>query len=128
MFRLSVAEFLLCYEECGVYMDRNGEISRSAVLEFAGKAKTAAMHGTYLVLFHSDFIEVYSALTGRLRQVIAGRDVRCLDFGVAATECDAQPTIKFAMEHPEMADCQLVLEMVLVEMERVNDPVRSLKE
>ncbi|KIM99792.1 hypothetical protein OIDMADRAFT_181170 [Oidiodendron maius Zn] len=127
MFRVSDTEFLLCYEECGVYMDRNGEISRSVVLEFAGKAKTAAMYGTYLVLFHSDFVEVHSALTGRLRQVIAGRDVRCLDFGVAATEQDGQPTLKFAMEHPEMADCQLVLEMVLDEMKSIHHPARDIK-
>ena len=127
MFRVSDTEFLLCYEECGVYVDRNGEVSRSVVLEFAGKAKTAAMYGTYLVLFHSDFVEVHSALTGRLRQVIAGRDVRCLDFGVAATEQDGQPTLKFAMEHPEMADCQLVLEMVLDEMKTIYHPARGIK-
>jgi len=81
MFRLSDAEFLLCYEESGVYVDKHGEVSRSVIMEFVGKAKTAAMYGAYLVLFDSDFVEIRNAENGRLRQIIAGRDVRCLDYG-----------------------------------------------
>jgi hypothetical protein len=102
-------------------MNRHGNISRSLVLEFTGKAKTTAIYGMYLVLFHSDFIEVCSASTGRLRQVISGRHVRCLDFGLPVTGQYGEPTVKFAMKHPEMADCQLVLEMVLEETQRVNE-------
>lgn len=128
MFRLSDAEFFLCYEECGAYIDSHGEISRSVVLEFSGKAKTVAMYDTYLVLFYSDFVEVCNAETGRLRQVIAGQDVRCLDFGVVSTRQDVQRTLKFAMEHPEIADCQLVLEMVLNDMQRVNHTTEQIKE
>jgi hypothetical protein len=127
MFRVSDDEFLLCYEECAVYVDRHGEISRSLVPEFAGKAKTAAMYDMHLVLFHSDFVEVCNAQTGRLEQVIAGRDVRCLDFGVAATGQDGQRTLKFTMEHPETADCQLVLEMVLNETQRMNHSTGGTK-
>lgn len=128
MFRLSEAEFLLCYEECGVYVDSHGEISRSVVLEFTGKAKTAAMYDTYLVLFYSDFVEVCNAETGRLQQVIAGQDVRCLDSGVVSTRQGGQRTLKLAMEHPEMADCQLVLEMVLNDTQRVNHTTEEIKE
>ncbi|CAL3970939.1 unnamed protein product [Diplocarpon coronariae] len=130
MFRLSDAEFLLCYEECGVYVDKHGEVSRSVIMEFVGKAKTAAMYGAYLVLFDSDFVEVRNAENGRLRQVVAGRDVRCLDYGInplgvgAATSHmspqgfpgDAERrTLKLAMAHPEIAGHQIVLEMVLNE-------------
>lgn len=132
MFRLSDSEFLLCYEECGVYVDKHGEVSRSVIMEFVGKAKTAAMYGAYLVLFDSDFVEVRNAENGRLRQVIAGRDVRCLDYGtnpLGAGTASSQMTplsfgggggaekrtLKLAMAHPEVPGNQIVLEMVLNE-------------
>ena len=130
MFRLSDAEFLLCYEECGVYVDKHGEVSRSVIMEFVGKAKTAAMYGAYLVLFDSDFVEIRNAENGRLRQVIAGRDVRCLDYGINPLGAGANSshmsqsgfgggaekrTLKLAMAHPEVVGNQIVLEMVLNE-------------
>ncbi|RKF73368.1 Rho1 guanine nucleotide exchange factor 3 [Golovinomyces cichoracearum] len=122
MFRLSSVEFLLCYEECGVYVDKHGDVSRSVIMEFVGKAKTAAMYDTYLVLFDNDFVEVRNAENGRLRQIIAGRDVRCLDsgvnpLGIGATSNETEPikkrTLKFVMAHPEVNGSQLVLEMEL---------------
>jgi len=130
MFRLSDAEFLLCYEECGVYVDRHGDVSRSVIMEFVGKAKTAALYGAYLVLFDSDFVEVRNAENGRLRQVIAGKDVRCLDYGInplgaGGSSSHMSPTgfggsaeirtLKIAMAHPEVVGNQIVLEMVLNE-------------
>jgi hypothetical protein len=91
------------------------------------------MYGAYLVLFDSDFVEVRNAENGRLRQVIAGKDVRCLDYGInplgagAATSqmtpsifgapgtANEKRTLKLAMAHPEVAGNQIVLEMVLNE-------------
>lgn len=138
MFRLNDAEFLLCYQECGVYVDKHGDVSRSLIMEFVGKAQTAAMYGAYLVLFDGDFVEVRNAENGRLRQVIAGREVRCLDYGVnplgagagagtstiSAATSHMSPTgsggsekrtLKLAMSHPEVPGSQIVLEMVLNE-------------
>ncbi|KHJ34738.1 putative rho1 guanine nucleotide exchange factor 1 [Erysiphe necator] len=119
MFRLSNVEFLLCYEECGVYIDKHGDVSRSVIMEFVGKAKNAAMYGAYLVLFDTDFIEVRNADNGRLRQVISGKDIKCLDSGVSplgtgATLAEMEKrTLKFVMAHPEISSSQLVLEMEL---------------
>lgn len=121
MFRLSESEFLLCYEECGVYVDSHGDVSRSVIMEFVGRAKTAAMYGAYLVLFDNDFVEVRNAENGRLRQVIAGRDVRCLDYGINPLGAGGQlvqggeRTLKLAMAHPEVVGNQVVLEMQLNE-------------
>jgi hypothetical protein len=88
------------------------------VLEFIGKAKSAAMYGAYLVLFDNDFVEVRNAENGRLRQVIAGKDVRCIDYGVPGASSGGQRTLKIAMVHPEMQGNQLVLEMLLNEGQR----------
>ena len=53
-------------------------------MEYSGKqkkAKSATLCGQYLILFNDDYVEVRNAENGRLRQIIAGRDVRCLDYG-----------------------------------------------
>jgi len=133
MFKLNDNEFLLTYEDCAVYVDKHGEISRTLIMEYSGKqkkAKAATMFGQYLLLFNDDYVEVRNAENGRLRQIIAGRDVRCLDYGyrgptgsggaklppaqaLAAAAKDSKGTVKICMSHPEVSGGQIVLEMVL---------------
>jgi hypothetical protein len=133
MFKLNDQEFLLTYEDCAVYVDKHGEISRTLIMEYSGKqkkAKGATMFGQYLLLFNEDYVEVRNAENGRLRQIIAGRDVRCLDYGFRGptggsgstviagvpqqpTGLDSKGTVKICMSHPEVQGGQIVLEMVL---------------
>ena len=142
MFKLNNQEFLLAYEDCAVYVDKHGDVSRTLIMEYSGKqkkAKASTMYGQYLVLFNEDYVEVRNAENGRLRQIIAGRDVRALDYGVrgptgmsgapqngAANHFSSyhQPsnwtdpayskgTVKIAMSHPEIPATQIVLELVL---------------
>ncbi|OLN96382.1 Rho1 guanine nucleotide exchange factor 3 [Colletotrichum chlorophyti] len=135
MFKLNDQEFLLAYEDCAVYVDKHGDVSRTLIMEYSGKQKkatSATMYGQYLLLFNGDYVEVRNAENGRLRQIIAGRDVRCLDFGVRgptggnaasnqnnwlggqtpAVE-DSKGTVKISMSHPEQYGVQIVLEMLL---------------
>lgn len=114
MFRLSDQEFLLCYEECAVYVNKHGDISRSVIMEFVGKAKSAALYGPYVLLFDPDFIEVRNAQNGRLRQVISGRDVKCLDDGLSGGS-SGNRTIKLSLQHPQQERCQVVVELLLNE-------------
>lgn len=135
MFRLNDQEYILAYEDCAVYVDKYGDVSRSVIMEYSGKqrkAKGATMYGQYLILFNDDYVEVRNAENGRLRQIIAGRDVRALDYGVrgptggfynvnglggrtngAEDGIDSKGTVKIAMAHPEVAGQQIVLEMLL---------------
>ncbi|KAA8900553.1 CNH domain-containing protein [Sphaerosporella brunnea] len=116
MFRLSDIEFLLCYEECAVYVNKHGDVSRSVVMEFVGKAITVAMYGPYVLVFDQDFLEIRNAQNGRLRQVIAGRDMRCLDDAMHGSSPGGRGrTVKVAMAHPEVDGRQLVVELVLNE-------------
>lgn len=116
MFRLSESEFLLVYEECAVYVNKHGDISRSVIMEFVGHARAAAMVGGFVLLFDQDFVEVRNAQNGRLRQVVAGRDVKCLDDGlVGGTAGDVGRKVKVAMQHPELERVQIVVELVLNE-------------
>ncbi|KAF3765136.1 hypothetical protein M406DRAFT_259537 [Cryphonectria parasitica EP155] len=130
MFKLNEQEFILAYEDCAVYVDKHGEVSRTLIMEYSGKqkkARGATMFGQYLVLFNEDYVEVRNAENGRLRQIVAGRDVRCLDYGVRgptgaggvgagsiiAGEQDSKGTVKITMTHPEVPGMQIILELLL---------------
>lgn len=138
MFRLNDNEFILTYEDCAVYVDKHGDVSRTLIMEYTGKqkkARGATMYGQYLLLFNEDYVEVRNAENGRLRQIIAGRDVRVIDFGIrgptggnaAETQQStvgyngqlsgagevSKGTVKIAMCHPELPGKQIVLEILL---------------
>ncbi|TBU24200.1 Dbl-like domain-containing protein [Dichomitus squalens] len=86
MFRSSNDEFLLCYDEFGLYVDRHGDPSRSmGTIEWEGTAEHVAWHPPYVLLFDSRFIEIRHVETGRLAQIIHGNDVRCIWDGRGVT-------------------------------------------
>jgi hypothetical protein len=114
MFRISEVEFLLAYQSVAVYVDKQGDVSRTKIMEYVGKATQAAVYGAYVLLFDEHFVEVRNATNGRLRQIIAGRDVRCLDDGSNGGSAGKR-TIKLAMMHPEMEKSQIVVELLLNE-------------
>ncbi|KAH9951090.1 Dbl-like domain-containing protein [Amylocystis lapponica] len=86
MFRTSQDEFLLCYDEFGLYVDRHGDPSRSlGTIEWEGTAEHVAWHPPYVLLFDTRFIEIRHVETGRLAQIIPGNDMRCLWDGRGTT-------------------------------------------
>ncbi|KAK3712269.1 Rho guanine nucleotide exchange factor [Vermiconidia calcicola] len=129
MLRLSEQEFLLVYANCAVYVNKHGEVSRSVIMEFVGNAQSAALYGAYLILFDNDFVEIRNAQNGRLKQIIAGREVKCLDDGGSWSSATQQGTngtqtngvsiggrtVKLVMQHPENERTQLVVELLLNE-------------
>ncbi|TKA68662.1 hypothetical protein B0A55_08798 [Friedmanniomyces simplex] len=131
MLRLSDQEFLLCYSNCAVYVNKHGEVSRSVIMDFVGNAQSAALYGPYLVLFDNDFVEIRNAQNGRLKQIIAGRELKCLDDGGSMSASGAanggangyvngptvpgSRTVKFVMQHPEAERTQVVVELLLNE-------------
>ncbi|EIW59849.1 Dbl domain-containing protein [Trametes versicolor FP-101664 SS1] len=92
MFRSSNDEFLLCYDEFGLYVDRHGDPSRSiGTIEWEGTAEHVAWHPPYVLLFDSRFIEIRHVETGRLAQIIPGNDVRCIWDGRGVTGVPQTP-------------------------------------
>ncbi|KAI6112968.1 CNH domain-containing protein [Pisolithus sp. B1] len=78
MFRVD-NEFLLCYDEFGIYVNKHGSPSRpSGTIEWEGTAERVAMHWPYILLFDSRFIEVRQVSTGLLAQIIPGNEIRCI--------------------------------------------------
>ncbi|KAI0050993.1 Dbl-like domain-containing protein [Auriscalpium vulgare] len=85
MFRSSENEFLLVYDEFGLYVNRHGDPSRTKnTVEWEGTVERAAFHQPYILLFGSSFIEVRNVETGRLCQIIMGNDLRCIWDGRSA--------------------------------------------
>ncbi|TFK39736.1 CNH domain-containing protein [Crucibulum laeve] len=79
MFRHTDDEFLLCYDEFGIFVNKHGTPSRSfGTIEWEGTAERVALHAPYILLFDPRFIEVRHLDTGRLAQIIPGKDVRCI--------------------------------------------------
>ena len=129
MLRLSDQEFLLVYANCAVYMNKHGDVSRSVIMEFVGNAQSAALYGAYLILFDSDFVEIRNAQNGRLKQIIAGKEIKCLDDGgtwsASSSSQGANGTpngttekgraVKLVMQHPENERTQVVMELLLNE-------------
>lgn len=80
MFRSKEHEFLLCYDEFGLYVDKHGEPSRptTGTIEWEGTAERVAIHSPYILLFDTRFIEVRHIQTGRLVQIIPGHNMHCI--------------------------------------------------
>ncbi|KAN0135929.1 CNH domain containing protein [Lactarius tabidus] len=79
MSRSSENDFLLCYDEFGLYVNRQGEPSLTkGTIEWEGTAEHVAFHPPYVLIFDSRFIEVRHIETGRLCQIIPGNDLRCI--------------------------------------------------
>jgi hypothetical protein len=120
LFQLPDNEAFACYEEYGLYVTYYGPLagvqSRNVVMEFVGTAKSAAMFDSYLVLFNTDFVEIRNIENGRLRQIIYGEDIRCLDDGNQGANTQGPPrSLKFGMVHPQNDRYYMVLELLLDE-------------
>ncbi|PGH09018.1 hypothetical protein AJ79_05813 [Helicocarpus griseus UAMH5409] len=141
MFRLSDSEFLVVFVDCAVYVDKHGDVSRTVIMQFLGRAHSACLCGKFLILVNDDFVEIRNAMNGRLRQVIAGRNVTLLDDGGNGSGIDSSTsnfsdaaatnplvgqnglglstgfssggrTVKICMQHPEHERSQIVVELI----------------
>ncbi|KAF9454366.1 Dbl homology domain-containing protein [Macrolepiota fuliginosa MF-IS2] len=98
MFRVNDDEFILCYNEFGLYVTKHGDPSRNnSTVEWEGTAERVALHAPYILLFDPRFIEVRHVETGRLAQIISGTDVRCVWDG---RDVDSTPAAIFT-ESPD---------------------------
>jgi len=99
MFRSNDDEFLLCYDDFGLYINKHGDPSRSTgTIEWEGTADHVALHHPYILLFDSRFIEIRHVETGRLAQIILGPEMRCLWDGRGLNANAAAPTDHLVQE------------------------------
>ncbi|KAF5318404.1 hypothetical protein D9611_013915 [Ephemerocybe angulata] len=92
MFRSEEDQFLLCYDEFGLHVDKHGDpIRPGVIIEWEGTAERVACHPPYVLLFDSRFIEVRYIDTGRLAQIISGNDIRCIWDGRGVSSNSQKP-------------------------------------
>ncbi|TDL16579.1 hypothetical protein BD410DRAFT_822834 [Rickenella mellea] len=78
-------ESLVIYEEFGCYVSRHGVPTRQfSFIRWETKASSFAHRSDNILLFNSEFVEIRNVQTGRLVQVIEGRDIRLLHSGPPA--------------------------------------------
>jgi len=78
MFKLDKDEFLLCYNEFGLYVDSHGDPSRAGIVQWEGMAERVARYPPYILLFNNRFIEIRHVKTGHLVQITSGNNMRCI--------------------------------------------------
>ncbi|KAH8810365.1 hypothetical protein DL96DRAFT_1759947 [Flagelloscypha sp. PMI_526] len=116
-------EFLLCYQEFGVYVDEVGvPIQDRRVIEWEGTAHRVSLHQPCLFVFSPDFLEIRQVEDGKLVQIIFGRNLQCLWDSWSLTEGQPQddniwlkPTIHALtnVEHGHLESiCQEAFELV----------------
>lgn len=82
-------DFLLCYDEFAVYINRNGWRARPQfIIYWEGTPTSFALHYPFILAFEPNFVEIRHVETGRLTQVIQSHNLRAL---FAATTTATQP-------------------------------------
>ncbi|VDB84873.1 unnamed protein product [Peniophora sp. CBMAI 1063] len=92
ILRTSENEFLLCYEEFGLFVTRHGDpVHDKPLMEWEGKAEQIAWNAPYVVAFNEHFVEVHNVETAQLIQIIRGEGM-CATWdgrGTARTPAEA---------------------------------------
>jgi len=84
MVRCDAKELLVVYDGLGCYITKSGMPTRSCgYIRWETKADSFAQVGVHLLLFSSEFVEIRHIPTGRLVQVLEGKDIRLLYSGLS---------------------------------------------
>ncbi|KAJ3411545.1 RHO1 GDP-GTP exchange protein 2 [Chytridiales sp. JEL 0842] len=71
IFRVLEAEFLLCYNDFGIYVDKMGRrIKGDWIIHWAGTPTSFSFVAPYIIAYEPTFVEVWHVTTGDLQQVI----------------------------------------------------------
>ncbi|KIM84853.1 hypothetical protein PILCRDRAFT_817654 [Piloderma croceum F 1598] len=82
LVRCDADELLVVYDTLGCYITKHGVPSRSSgYIRWETQANQFAHRGSHILLFSAEFIEIRNINTGRIVQVIEGRDLRLLHSG-----------------------------------------------
>jgi len=78
IFRVD-ADFLLCYDEWAVFVDKRGTRARGDWrANWEGRPTAFAFHYPYVIAIEPSFIEIWDVVTCTIKQVIPGENLRCL--------------------------------------------------
>ncbi|KAI9303732.1 CNH domain-containing protein [Cunninghamella echinulata] len=78
IYRVQFAEYLVCYDAFGFFVDQRGRWIRSSrILEWEGTPTSFALSYPYVIAFEPGFIEIRNLNTGAIDQLIRGVNIRC---------------------------------------------------
>ena len=101
-------EFLLVYNDCAIFTNKHGKLSRFQMLSFAFKAKRITFLKNYLFVCCEECLEIWSISdftngTNKLIQVIVGKDVSMIN--------GEGEQIYVTMANPKVIGLQLVFQL-----------------
>jgi hypothetical protein len=105
MYRISDAVFLFVFEDLAFFADKHGDPIKeryNEVIDFQGTARTVAYLHPYILAFDTNFIEIRNASTGKLCQILKGREILCTYDGQAPlhrTASEAEKRIHVALQN-----------------------------
>ncbi|KAI8070978.1 hypothetical protein BC940DRAFT_325456 [Gongronella butleri] len=102
--------YLLCYNTFAFLVDTHGNFVQEnyAWIAWEGTPQAIAFYYPYIVAFDHAFIEIRHVETGELVQIIAGVQMRCLQF----TNDTFAPVVHGCMTHPFKPDFQYVFQLM----------------
>ncbi|CAK7894474.1 hypothetical protein CAAN1_02S05666 [[Candida] anglica] len=109
MFKLSNnTEFLLVYNDCAVFTNKHGKLSRYSMLRFDFRAKKIAFLNNNLLVACDEILEIWSISdfvngSNKLIQVITGKDLSIVSDG---------DEVCVALANPKVPGLQLLLQLV----------------
>ncbi|KAJ3217106.1 RHO1 GDP-GTP exchange protein 2 [Dinochytrium kinnereticum] len=106
IFRIADNNYLLCYNECGFYVDKLGRRTRGDFLfNWAGSPTAFAYIGQYILAFESTFIEVWHIDSGNLQQVLPMSNLTALNVdpdSVLGVTDDNDTTVLFRLRRSDV--------------------------
>ncbi|ORX55689.1 hypothetical protein DM01DRAFT_1285733 [Hesseltinella vesiculosa] len=102
--------YLLCYNAFAFLVDTHGNFIQEnyAWIAWEGTPQAIAFYYPYIIAFDNAFIEIRHVETGELIQIIAGVQMRCLQF----TNDTFAPVVHGCMTHPFKPDFQYVFQLM----------------
>lgn len=85
MFKLNNnKEFLLVYNECAIFVNKSGKLSRNTMVKFDFRPKGTAFHDNELFIVNEEVVEIWSISdqangSNMLHQVISGKDISVIN-------------------------------------------------
>ncbi|KAF9398103.1 RHO1 GDP-GTP exchange protein 2 [Mortierella sp. AD011] len=121
MFKINSDQFLMCYSDFAFIMTKNGNLAKTELIEFEGRAESFALVYPYIIAFESQLIEIRHIETGTLEQLVLGDNIRVLYTG---TDPKGNTVIHVLMSHPTRGDVRQVVKLAKVQPTTILEPVK----
>ncbi|KAF9360376.1 hypothetical protein BGX26_009622 [Mortierella sp. AD094] len=121
MFKINSDHFLMCYNDFAFTMTKNGNLAKTELIEFEGRAESFALVYPYIIAIESQLIEIRNIETGALEQLVLGDNIRVLYTGV---DLKGNAVIHVLMSHPTRGDVRQVVKLTKTQPKTTLEPVK----